>query len=343
MSQRLTVNSNGTNTNTIMRLTLQIVALGVTVALALDNDNPRRRRKALSLTWIIDKPPTFSYNDDDAYNPGNWQNINVKDRARWLTVPADYKNHCNQLAVESPINLETARAEHCQSYRETEFYTPNDSSCTIDDLRFDVTPFGLRSILYSSCERPNISLPTDTETGPWEFRGVELKLRSEHRVDGRQFDGELILSHTRGDDALFLSIMLEATSFRHEDHMEAFIARWEQTLAGDSVVCQTPLEYDVLSNKEYPTGSPFPYDMIPSPSFFQYEGTLTVPPCTPGVTRVVHLKPMQISRRQFNRLSTVMSGHVYPDSCEVGNSLSKHGENARPLQSPDFAQVMLCQ
>jgi len=69
----------------------------------------------------------------------------------------------------------------------------------------------------------------------WFF---EIKIRSEHVVDGRRFDGELIFVHgenvARPFDLSFVSVLLDASSVRDEPKLQVFIDEWQA--AHDSIV-----------------------------------------------------------------------------------------------------------
>ena len=244
------------------------------------------------------------------------------------------------LPVESPINV-VANTE-CQRQRPMKTYTPQHNSCTIDNVSFDVTPFGLRALLRQQCQPPTLVLATGTDAVEWTFTGIQLKMRSEHTLEGVQFDGELVLTHShKSRGMMHISIMLNASSLTREERMESLITKWEQSANKNRSQCQK--EALKLIPTAYPPGGPFPYDIMTSQSYYEYDGSLTVPPCTPNVRWILLDKPLKVSNAQYKRLAMLMTQWMDPTACrEHDTALADTGENVRPLQNGEQISVSYC-
>lgn len=301
----------------------------------------RRRDESVALTWIIEPSHEFSYRKQDLNGPDHWYTVKLHNQGRWNTSPSlDDYNHCNMLPIESPINV-VANSE-CQRQRPMKIYTPQQDSCTIDNISFDVTPFGVRALLLEQCQPPTIVLASGTEAVVWTFTGIQLKMRSEHTLEGVQFDGELVLTHShKSRGTMHISIMLDASSLTPEERMESLITRWEQSARKSRTLCQK--ETTRLTTTNYPPGGPFPYDIMTSQSYFEYDGTLTVPPCTPNVRWILLDKPLKVSKAQYKRLAMLMTQWMDPSTCrEHDTALAETGENVRPLQDGKQISVAYC-
>lgn len=75
----------------------------------------------------------------------------------------------------------------------------------------------------------------------------------------------------------------------------------------------------------------YPYSMWPSIYYYRYAGSLTTPPCSAVVNWRVLDKTMQITRRQYKQMVSLMGTYKDGD-CDDESAVSDRGENFRPLQ-----------
>lgn len=135
----------------------------------------------------------------------------------------------------------------------------------------------------------------------YELVFIELHRPGEPHIEGRAFDASVELHHRAPDGRIaVVSVLLEAGSDPHP-----VLQTWLGSL---------PLE----RGGQYEPR--FAMDLAPlvpgRPDHFLYSGSLTMPPCTEGVTRVVMKEPLRMSWEQLGVLARL------------------HPPNARPLQIP---------
>lgn len=151
--------------------------------------------------------------------------------------------------------------------------------------------------------------------GLWaKIRGVRYELiyidvhrPGETRIDGRIFDLSVDLHHRAADGSLaVVSIQFEAGNVANPA-----IASWLASL---------PLERGGQYTPDYAMDlSP----LLPaSPAHFLYSGSLTTPPCTEGVTRIVMKQPLSLSWEQLGVIAQL------------------HPPSARPLQDAFGRRVL---
>jgi len=75
------------------------------------------------------------------------------------------------------------------------------------------------------------------------------------------------------------------------------------------------------------------YDLLPSSySIYSYDGSLTTPPCSEVVYWNVVDQPVQLSVREYLRLTNLILDHVSPDTCESASNAAPSGFTGRPVQ-----------
>lgn len=133
----------------------------------------------------------------------------------------------------------------------------------------------------------------------YELAQFHFHTPSEHTVDGEPLAGELHLVHQDAEEKLAVVGVL--------------LAEGEENPAIDPIVSHLPAEAD---SEEAPDEvSLNPATLLPeSRETFQYDGSLTTPPCSEGVSWFVMTDPIEVSPAQLDALAEVM------------------GENNRPVQ-----------
>jgi len=117
---------------------------------------------------------------------------------------------------------------------------------------FTTTPYGLRADISSCAKFPTEDLSRTTT--PWELVSIQIKTPSEHRVDGKQFDGEFIMQH-RGtgihyDRLTFVSVFMDASGDTKNWELEKFLRMWGGSQAKQYKECGKYYDIDTCSVKK---------------------------------------------------------------------------------------------
>lgn len=147
-----------------------------------------------------------------------------------------------------------------------------------------------------------IQLVPDGDASEVEWKGNEFDLAqvhfhmpSEHTVEGKKLDAEFHFVHVAEDGkALVLGVLAKEGDTENE--------AWQSFIEGAAEPGTDDLPIDVAA-------------MLPTdPTFEEYAGSLTTPPCTEGVQWVIYHEPIELSAEQL----AVLKG--------------AYEENARPVQ-----------
>lgn len=145
----------------------------------------------------------------------------------------------------------------------------------------------------------------------YELQQIHLHAPSEHTVAGRTYDAELHLVHASADGKLLVVGILFATGAENVPLRPLFDAMPKEPSSETSGA--TPIDLATL--------------LPEAPRFFRYEGSLTTPPCTEGVTWLVlepgAAGPATLSAEQLDALRAALPA-----------------PNARPVQPLDGRAVI---
>lgn len=255
---------------------------------------PSTQSSTLSKTEIVSslKFLEFNYDLTSSLGPLNWQYVDISQN-EWLKYVDAPKtnlfrtvhNQCNDKRQESPINLIHPDAE-CTATHKILTGTRKPNQCFFHDLKFTITPSGLRATIPGNdneCVRPRIDLPNGFPF-PWVLDWIEIKTRSEHLINGRRYDGELIMAHLGREEhnrhVAFVSVLLDSTTAYYEGDMklEAYIAQWEVIHYDSYKRCKLPLR-SLVKNIEYPKQHDFTSGIRPflfSLSWFDHSSSMYI-------------------------------------------------------------------
>jgi len=325
-----------------------------------DSDSPSSN----PFTTLPPSPSFYKYDLDHPLGPDHWNLVDTSNN-EWLKyvetelsddsdVKAEHnlkrvtENTCNDHIQESPINL-VRIDELCTATHEM-LKPTREHPCGFSDFEFKLESFGLRAYAPlddMKCDRPRLDLPNGFPFG-WIMNHIEIKMRSEHLLGGRRYDGEMVMAFlgTKQHNRMvaFVSILLDSTSQYYPDNpkLGAYINQWEK--AHDAILrkCSSnPIdEKKIYTNHNYPYGERgkqgFPYDIWPTEQFYRYRGSITTPPCTSMVNWRILDKPLKISRKQYKRLANLINNALSSETCNRITSASSKGEVNRPLQYFDY-------
>ena len=89
----------------------------------------------------------------------------------------------------------------------------------------------------------------------------------------------------------------------------------------------------------------FPHTLWPTIYYFGYRGSITAPPCSDIVNWRILDVPLEISKRQYQQLTTLMDSYR-DESCDMthggGSKLDRHGENYQPLRDQGAVDIFHC-
>ncbi|XP_061198744.1 carbonic anhydrase-related protein isoform X3 [Neopsephotus bourkii] len=159
--------------------------------------------------------------------------------------------------------------------------------------------------------------------------GRENQRGSEHTVNFKAFPMELHLMHW--NSTLYSSID-EAVGKKHGIAIIALFVQIGKEHAGLKAV--TEILQDIQYKGKSKTIPCFnPNSLLPDPllrDYWVYEGSLTIPPCSEGVTWILFRYPLTVSQVQieeFRRLRTHVKGAELLEGCD-----GILGDNFRPTQ-----------
>ena len=140
---------------------------------------------------------------------------------------------------------------------------------------------------------------SDRDEKPVNYRPYELSLKSpsEHRLNGQQMDLELqIPMYTEGGDttkpSAVISVFFDsARSYFHSEFAES-MGIMDVTSRRDTTVASNVNLADFINSLDVST-------------YYEYEGSMTEPPCTEGVTWYVIPNIKSLSMRQSNQLARI--------------------------------------
>lgn len=134
--------------------------------------------------------------------------------------------------------------------------------------------------------------------GTYEARQFHFHAGSEHTIDGEQFALEMHVVHRSADDGLaVVAVMIEVGAENEAlapvfDHIPTEVSDEPETIDGETIDLAAVLP-DVRT-------------------YYQYQGSLTTPPCSEGVAWHVLTTPVEISQEQLDAVTRVVVGNVRP-------------------------------
>uniref|UniRef100_A0A4W2CHJ1 Carbonic anhydrase-related protein n=1 Tax=Bos indicus x Bos taurus TaxID=30522 RepID=A0A4W2CHJ1_BOBOX len=230
---------------------------------------------------------------------------------------------------QSPINLNSREARYDPSLLDIRL-SPNYVVCRDCEVAND--GHTIQVILKSKSVLSGGPLPQGHEFELYEVRfhwGRENQRGSEHTVNFKAFPMELHLIHW--NSTLFGSID-EAVGKPHGIAIIALFVQIGKEHVGLKAV--TEILQDIQYKGKSKTIPCFnPNTLLPDPllrDYWVYEGSLTIPPCSEGVTWILFRYPLTISQLQieeFRRLRTHVKGAELVEGCD-----GILGDNFRPTQ-----------
>lgn len=214
----------------------------------------------------------------------NWSYSGANGPSAWHTLSNGYAQ-CSTGKFQSPINIEGTEPAVMHRLRSNYLVAPVNMVNTRLGIAADY-PAG-----------------SELKVGPKTFalNGFMFKSPAEHTVAGEAFPLSLQFIHRAQDGSRAIVVSL--------------VKEGRENLAMSELTPHLPLEPDQRNRR--PEVLFNARDLMPNDSgYYRYSGSLTMPPCSEGISWYVLKDPIEMSKEQINLIKGVIGG-----------------TNARPLQN----------
>ncbi len=226
----------------------------------------------------------FNYDLTSDYGPSNWDNY---------CVDVGVVNQCASIVSQSPIDIDIT--ETVDVNLET-LNTDYDYS-TIDILNNGHTI----QFNYNGLATLNFD---DTEFSLIQFH---FHANSEHTVDGTQYPLEVHLVHSGPGALVVIGIFFEAGD------ENTFLAKFMDNLPDDEDETYTDTDNFYFPSELFPADG----------SYFNYNGSLTTPPCSEVVEWIVMETPVEASLEQLNAFTLILQDNYRPIQPLSGRTIGR--------------------
>jgi len=292
----------------------------------------------------------FDYNPDSPYGPSHWDKVQIEitDTAHLFSKPyfESMDNECDG-KKQSPLDL----VQNYKCLDDHKVYTKRGKD-DFDSLDFAILPSSLRVNFHHLLDGPQADFSNLTPLIPAVF--ADIKIKSEHFVNGKQYAGEFQIAHydNHYKELVIISIFMDDTENEDNQQLEQFILKWEQTSNMQHNKC-----FDSNLNTDYKSLPDFEmeqiwgsgksddsnfdlYRFMTTGWYYGYKGSITIPPCRQDVHWRILDVPMKISKDQTNRMKTILQNSLSKD-CKQ-NSASYNNNVNRPIQKNSYQYIWRC-
>jgi carbonic anhydrase len=218
----------------------------------------------------------------------------------WGKLDPDF-SICGDGASQSPIDFSSVAASGSPDV--TLKYSPQELRIVHHEHSADVINTG-HSIQVNYAGADTLTLGGDDYT----LTQYHFHSPSEHTVDGKHYPMEMHLVHRSADNRLAV--------------VGVFIEEGRRNAAFDPIWSSLPRERGKEIHLEGVKVNVD--DLLPGDhSTYRYEGSLTTPPCTEGVTWMVFVTPVQLSAEQIEAFRAVLKGNSRPTQSLNGRKVGR--------------------
>lgn len=241
---------------------------------------------ATGCTTRAEEPAASATTPSPSVAPAQWAYEGTEGPDHWDEIDPAYET-CGLGEEQSPIDLPSAVPSPTESV-----------TINVEPVEGDIADNG-HTLQLTADDGGSTVVVNDVE---YELQQLHAHTPSEHTINGRAADGELHLVHAaKNGDLLVVAILVNAGA--PSAALEPFVS------VGETAVDTAEARVDLAA-------------LLPTaPEAYQYQGSLTTPPCSEPVTWIVLSEPGVASIDQLNTLA-----HA-------------HGHNARPTQPLNDRQV----
>lgn len=304
----------------------------------------------------------FNYDPSSKLGPKHWDKVDVTNSEYFDYIPYQ-KSQCGG-KKQSPVDL--VPNEDCTD--DHQFWL-NRGINNFDTLDFAILPHSLRINLQVPDNLDDAARADFSNLSLWvPANFVDVKVGSEHYLNGVQYSGELQITHywEYRDLFIMIAILIDDSPDEHNPRFEEFIREWEEVSWRQQHTCakkqerqRNPSMNDEKNDDDddytrthpvrtademaaiwghpddYPGKANWDiYSLLPTPWYCKYRGSLTVPPCIENINWRIADRPMTVSRAQWDRVRGLLLNQ-WGDDCnmERSSTVAFEGRVNRPLQN----------
>lgn len=216
---------------------------------------------------------TAAWSYEGGTGPENWGELDTSYSA------------CTNGQEQSPINVEFSKI-------------PAGNTTANTAIHYQATPFSLANnghTIQANTTAKDNTLVIDGKK--YELAQFHFHTPSEHQFNGQHYDMELHLVHKDAEENLaVLGVMIQ-----EGEKNEALSALWEalpSEKTHEDISIESPVPLQALLPKDQTS--------------FQYNGSLTTPPCTEEVEWIVFEEPIQMSKEQIQDFQRIFPENHRP-------------------------------
>ncbi|GKY94973.1 hypothetical protein MPSEU_000462000 [Mayamaea pseudoterrestris] len=276
---------------------------------------------ALLPLYALAEEHLYSYDPSHEYGPDNWADIDIED------------NQCGGSA-QSGIDIPTSG---CDDFVDYKF---SAGTCTSNDMNYTLSGHAIQvTYLSDQCEPPSMRVPN--QANKFIASQFHMHTGSDHAIDGAYFGADLHLVHAEenGDRFSVLGLFVVPTNPSDSPIFGDLLTGWEAAANATAAACvgattqsDEHRQRALLKAQRHLAAFNF-YDLVPEgATMYQYNGSLTTPPCSEIVLWNVIDTPLSISVREYVRLTSLVLEYTDPSTCELASVAAPSGSTGRPLQ-----------
>lgn len=211
----------------------------------------------------------------------------------------------------SPENWDELGYELCAGTTQSPIDLTNSAPSDLENIQFEYGETAVKilnnghTIQVDKIEGSQVVIGGET----YLLKQFHFHAPSEHTLNGQDFPIEMHLVHKTVDDS---KVAVVGVFIAEGAENEAFAPVWADLPAEES-------EYELDANGEkvyipQETGATvYLSDLLPAEQLiYRYDGSLTTPPCTPGILWSVMQTPIEMSADQIAEFTRIMEGNNRP-------------------------------
>jgi carbonic anhydrase len=173
---------------------------------------------------------------------------------------------------------------------------------------------------------------------PFPFTALQFHVHagSDHALDGTLFGADMHLVHKEGGNGTRLAVLgffIEPSLDSSTPKFGDLLNHWDAVATNTSDKCSASNSNTTVSTNTTLQSIFNPYNLVPKGStIYTYNGSLTTPPCSEIVFWNVLDKPVQLSIREYLRMTNLILDYVDPKACQAASVAATSGYTGRPLQ-----------
>jgi len=235
--------------------------------------------------------------------------------ALWsYTTPEDWEGTCKTGTSQSPIDIITANAVSgavADDYTAINVNSFQTSTVGGEFLKKAFLMWKDNSIAVS-----DIWTYVTWGGRDWKFQHLKLHFPAEHKMNGKAFEVEVALEYVDVNGKLMIMSFLGDRANNIAGDSPLFIADIADLAAADMGTKVMVLDFDQaivgLRTKCIESEDSTDCQSNRESAYYGYTGSLSVPPCTEGVERLIFKEPFKIRNEDFDDLTKLTNGNSRP-------------------------------